>query len=237
MNAFCQRKNAEDLHQMRVEIKKLNAFIFFLKKQFGSNFYANILSPVKNIFKEAGVIRTAQVNLELAKKIDLKNPNVINDLIKRIDTGSLEFCMNRLEASKMMQRFVLQMLPSLKEIRTSRIKKFFRKEIEKSNPQLLGKLSTKEWHHLRKKIKILLYVHQFLNEDIQMKIKLNRSYLNNLQESIGMLHDVEIVSGLIDRNERAGKALVKKLGGEMALQERCLHEEIQNYNSKVFSRG
>src|SRR5450432_3680523 len=54
---FFISQNPEELHRMRVEIKKINALLFFVQ--------AGEKNSLKKIFKHDGLIRNTQVNLQL----------------------------------------------------------------------------------------------------------------------------------------------------------------------------
>ncbi len=66
-----KRFGVEDIHQLRVDIKKLRAILQFLefisKGEFNTNEHFNLFST---LFKDAGKVRTMQVNLFLINEID-----------------------------------------------------------------------------------------------------------------------------------------------------------------------
>ncbi len=62
----------QDIHQLRVNTKRINAIYQLIESATALNFNAEShLKPIKAIFKSAGKLREGQVNLELMKTYDL----------------------------------------------------------------------------------------------------------------------------------------------------------------------
>src|SRR5215218_8905532 len=73
MIKFCGNSDAEELHKLRVEIKKLKAYAAFASKLTGKNLKKK-LAPVTTVFRKAGEIRTANLNLEAIKQYGIRSP-------------------------------------------------------------------------------------------------------------------------------------------------------------------
>ncbi|UCG28604.1 MAG: CHAD domain-containing protein [Bacteroidales bacterium] len=62
----------EDIHQLRVNAKRINAIYQLIESATDLNFKADYhLKPIWDIFKSAGVLREGQVNLQLLQKYEL----------------------------------------------------------------------------------------------------------------------------------------------------------------------
>ena len=227
--SFCENQEPENLHKMRVEIKKLRSFIYFLRKLKLLNHYQNAIEPVKNIFKHGGRIRMAQVNLELAKKLRLKTKNFREEQNKIIETELLEFCLIQKSSVKSIKSLFKYILPFLRNIRDKRILDFFKKEIKKSRLKLQTDMNPEEWHSFRKQLKIILHIYHLQEEITAKKISLNSFYLDDLQESIGKWHDKIEAFGLINQKTRSGKLHAKKIIHESDLQKQEITVKANNF--------
>ena len=87
---FCVNKDPEEMHKLRVEIKKLRAFAAFASKITREDL-KRPLGPVIKIFKEAGKIRTAEMHLKLLKKYDIDIPGFKTEQETIVETLSVQF--------------------------------------------------------------------------------------------------------------------------------------------------
>jgi CHAD domain-containing protein len=230
--AFCENNDAEDLHKMRVALKKLKAFIYFLSKTTKLKHLPNLLVPVKAIFKHAGDIRNAQVNIELAKNFHLTNKRFCTAQEKIIEGESVRFWQRAEVSISTIERTVVSIFPYLKDVKTRRVVKFFRKEIKKSDHRLQKDLNTEEWHSFRKKIKIILYAYKLSGGSAEQKIYLNLLYLDDLQESIGKWHDIVMASDLIHQQTKPAKLLTQKLIHQSVAQKKELIAKVEGFTEK-----
>ena len=76
LKSFLKNSDQEDLHRFRVQVKKIRSFITLADSDEHVNL-AKHFKPVKSIFKQAGVIRDAYNNLELAKKYNMQQDEFI----------------------------------------------------------------------------------------------------------------------------------------------------------------
>ena len=233
LEAFCENRDSVDLHKMRLAIKKLKAFIYFLSKTTKLKNFTNLLSTLKPIFKHAGNIRNAQVTMELAKNFNLKNKRFCEEQEKIIESESVQFCRKALVSIDTIERTLLSIFPYLKDRKTKRIVEFFRNEIQKSGARLHTNMNTEEWHTLRKKIKNILYVYKMTGQSVIQKIPLNIRYLEDLQESIGKWHDIIMASDLIYQQTRSSKILSEKLHRQSIAQNEQLMNSVKEFLKKT----
>ena len=233
LQAFCENRDAEDLHKMRLAIKKLKAFIYFLANTTKLKHFPNFLSPLKPIFKHAGDIRNAQVNIELMKNFNLTNKRFCVEQEKIIESESVQFCRKALVSIDTIEKTLLSIFPYLKDKKAKRIVKFFKNEIQKSEARLHANMNTEEWHTLRKKIKNILYVYKMTGQSVIQKIPLNILYLGDLQESIGKWHDIMVASDLIYQQPKSSKILSDKLHRQSTSQNQQLINSVKEFSKKV----
>src|SRR5579872_4755604 len=73
LKAFLESGDQEELHQFRVQIKKLRAMLYLFEHTSRQHGIAKEFKPVRKIFKHAGQIRDAHINLQLSSRYVLKN--------------------------------------------------------------------------------------------------------------------------------------------------------------------
>src|SRR5665213_3812375 len=76
LRAFSEFGDTEELHRVRVEIKKMKALFSLVKNKSRANKFKKHFKPVQKLFEQAGKIRTAQVNLELLDHFHISNLQV-----------------------------------------------------------------------------------------------------------------------------------------------------------------
>ena len=233
LEAFCEKRDSVDLHKMRLAIKKLKAFIYFLSKTTKLKNFTNFLSPVKSIFKHAGNIRNAQVTMELTKNFNLKNKRFCVEQEKIVESESVQFCRKALVSIDTIEQTLLGIFPYLKDKKTKRIVKFFKNEIQKSETGLHKNMNTEEWHTLRKKIKNIIYIYKMTGQSVIQKIPLNIRYLEDLQESIGKWHDIMMASDLTYQQTGSSKILLEKLHLQSTAQNEQLISSVKEFSKKA----
>jgi CHAD domain-containing protein len=65
LTAFFELQNPEGLHHFRIQVKKMKALLFFLHNGVLEKHETKHLQLVQHIFKHAGRIRTAHLNIGL----------------------------------------------------------------------------------------------------------------------------------------------------------------------------
>jgi len=88
---FLKTKSQEDLHQFRVTIKKIRSLLRLLESGPGNKKLLKDFRPVKEIFKKAGHIRNAQINLQLSARFEMKDEDFLKAQRQVIEDGLSEF--------------------------------------------------------------------------------------------------------------------------------------------------
>jgi CHAD domain-containing protein len=210
INSFCTKKNPEELHKMRVEIKKLRAFISFAEKLTKEDFSKHI-QPVIKVFKQAGKMRTANLNLKMIRKYHIHNADFRKEQQAVFKTASEEFCASSEENRSSICESCSSIQDKCRDIDNKEIFKFYKKRIHSLSSFFSKKIDEKKLHARRKKIKILLYAESFLQRSVREKLKLNKSYLDTLQNAIGEWHDTALLIELFENMNFAGKETMEQL--------------------------
>ncbi len=193
LSGYTESGNEEDLHQLRVTLKKSRAVMhYFLHEQLHVKKITKLKKEIRNIFHTAGAIRAAQIQMQWMKK----NRNLI-----LLQTSSLkEDLLYYDELFKTDSKKSLNILSDVKrklgehssDTAGSTILQYaivLKQTIQSS----VKNLRQPGWHELRKTIKQLLYACNWQQEKDKIKLLTvkEHTYLDKLQESIGVWHDAE----------------------------------------------
>jgi len=194
--AYSENRNQEELHKLRVEMKKIKALVKLAEKCSTSKDLTATMAPLKKVFKGAGEIRNLQIELDLQKQHPTPGQR-ITQLQKEIDRKSKAF-IKQLEI-KALEKTYEELANVFKGIGNNSVIRLYKKQKDKLEKTFSEK---NEWHNGRKVIKRLLYIHDVLNKNLKKKLKLNLPYLEKLEESLGQWHDLELSVNAQPRTNR-----------------------------------
>lgn len=206
--AFCATEEPEELHQFRVQVKKVRALLLFMQDGLGSK----QLAPLRAIFKQAGKIRSAHIHLAFAEQYKVANAEFKKGQKKIANSESKRFCSKLSAHLKTLKKLHRTLSANFQDIENKIIVRECKKRIKKLSrffAQLdlpVGKL-----HLNRKRIKSLLYFCEVLPESLLQKLQLNTTYLDQLQDAIGQWHDVVAALDLLKKEGFTNKKMLEKL--------------------------
>lgn len=203
MVAFCRSGNLEELHHVRVEIKKIRALLSFT-----GNKKTKHLKPVKKVFKHAGVIRNAHLSLQLAVHYRISNRDLKNRQIKLFAVKASAFCRKLNRYLKNLEEPRQYFQRNFSDIKTRKVILHCKEQLRKS-AEFLKNPGPENLHEFRKEIKKLLYIHKVMPRSIVKKLKINKVYFDKLQELIGKWHDTHTALVLLKTNSSSSRALHK----------------------------
>jgi CHAD domain-containing protein len=148
-------------HQLRVELKKLNALFDLI--EFSSTKFRRkkVIKPFKTIFKQAGKVRDLQIEEATFKKYQEYNLLLkyrSNLCIQQLKEKKLFFSLLNLQTTKQLKNQYKKSIPFLSEIDREKVNSYLIKKkaeikIFLSQPNL----QTEQLHELRKLLKIYYY--------------------------------------------------------------------------------
>jgi len=210
VNNFCANKDHEELHKLRVEIKKLKAYASFVSKLTDDKL-KKTLEPLDEIFRMAGEIRTVHLNLESIQKYRVHAPG-----LKKEQKALGENVSEQLSVSS--QRYIHNIKTACSSIRSlcedimnKKICRLYSKKIDSLSSFFGQHFDEKKLHSRRKIIKMLLYTENFLPKKIRRELALNTSYMDILQDVAGKWHDAIIAIELLESSPYAGKEKPERL--------------------------
>ena len=184
LKSYLKTDEQEGLHQFRVKIKKLNAFLILSDKATPHPALLKQFKPIKKIFKQAGVLRDACLNLEFIKLFQPDNETAQEILIKN---ATAEFKSNGHKYLRKIKKVHRPLKKEIKSIKDASINHFYNGQLRQIALMLTRRQFNEQLHDCRKRIKILLYNYKPAKQSLS--IQLNEDYLDQLQQTIGDWHD------------------------------------------------
>ncbi|HEY5462444.1 MAG TPA: CHAD domain-containing protein [Hanamia sp.] len=189
----------EDYHQLRVEIKKVNALmvlISYCHKDFKKKKY---FKPFKSIFKQSGKIRDLQLEESVLEKYSATSIEGfllrVKNEIKKEEKNFHLLIQNNFK--RKINKSYKKIVTYLKEMQPNKVENFIKKETRKLKELILiTPLKGHDLHELRKALKIDLYNKKSLN----LQDKNGWEEKNDFQELLGNWHDSKMLSNLIEKS-------------------------------------
>lgn len=207
---FAKRTDAEHIHQLRVNLKKLRA-LEFLQDEVHGNIAKKLHRPVRKLFRQAGKIRDAQVSAHLLRESGIRSARFFTQqkqivakeakkLVRLVDDIGNQLVARNLETWKRIQ-----------PISDRQYGKVLRRLEKKITYWFVPRLRVKDLHDSRKEIKRLVYLHELLPGRIRDKINVNTAQYKKLEDSIGKWHDSIYAAELIQKNLPREPAVQRRL--------------------------
>lgn len=181
----------ETFHQLRVEIKKLNALAGLLEKCVSGFPKKRLLKPFNKVFKQAGKIREFQINLEFIERFNTGNhlPQLRLFMQQQIEHEKLVF-FSLVNTSFLPEigQSAQRIEPFLTKMQKKNVRILMQKEQKKITKLLSGRtIQASTLHQLRKRLKSYSYNLKIVSQpefDLQ---------LTDLSEMLGNWHDGQVV--------------------------------------------
>jgi len=230
---FLEKGGQEDLHQFRVQIKKLRAMLSLIEGTSRQTGLLRDFKPVRKIFKYAGRIRDAHINLQLSERYDLKNEVFKAGQQKIIEEGTSAFRSGGEKYIRNIKDSYRRLKKQLPKVDDNSIADFYKNQLA----QIAGKLAhsnfNEEMHDNRKLIKVLVYNHKFADKAINGSLHLNSDYLDKLQSAIGEWHDNVVAAQLFASPELNDQPVVVKINKKNASVKRRITTLADDFIKKA----
>lgn len=185
--AFFEKEDQEELHRFRVQVKKLRAFLILSDSTGHEPNLMRYFKPVKKIFKEAGEIRNAFINQELAKEHQTGDNAFISSQGQLQIDATVKFRSNRdkhLEKIKDTHETIKEKIRSISDLH---INLFYQNVLQQISRTLTNLKFNEDLHDCRKQVKNLMYNHKLVHS--ALAIGFNADYMHQVQTVIGDWHD------------------------------------------------
>ncbi|PSL36161.1 CHAD domain-containing protein [Chitinophaga ginsengisoli] len=234
VHAFAGSGDQEALHKLRVEIKKLKAFSKLTKLYKGEK-EITIKKNIRKIFHRAGLIREANINLQMIKQFDIHQPAFNTEAKDTIRQETAKFRLYRTHYNDDIRNTAVSFLNSLRPVHNHDIKHWVNRQLKKI-AEVVTTTSTDQLHEARKRIKNLVYVHDILQKRLAAALTLNIDYLDQLQDVIGKWHDTAVAVELLTAHNSGSKAKITALQKEHDKADKAIHTIGDGFWDKVVKR-
>lgn len=232
--AFYDTQDADQLHQMRVQVKKIRALLNQLTDAEDQKKTSRYLKKLKEIFKHAGKLRNVHVNLEVMDNLNIINEDFIAQQQEILANETSLLYAKHDEYVKSLKKAFKVFSKQFDDIRDKKVFRLFERQVNS-----LGKYFENEWsfdaqlHEARKHIKELLYLHHALNEEQTQRFTLNTEYLHDLQDMIGKWHDHLLTLELMNEQSPVPSEMVEQLNEQISQLEAEICTMGQDFKDKT----
>ena len=216
LKGFLATGDQEELHQFRVQIKKLRAMLELFENTSKQHKLLKQFKPVKKIFKYAGSIRDAYTSLQLTAKYELKNEDFETGQQKIIADGTSNFQHKGKEFLKSIKQTYKLLIKQLAKVDDRLIAGYYQNQLNHVAAGMAISNFTEDMHTNRKLIKILVYNHKLADHALEGVINFNTAYLDQLQRAIGDWHDNVVAAALFSSAELNDKPIAAKINRKNA---------------------
>lgn len=231
LKAYLETGEQDHLHKFRVKVKKLRALLIMAdsdthKKQLQKDF-----KPVREIFKKAGDIRSAYINLKLAEEYKVNDDVFVVDQNKLMEDAANAF---RLKGEKYIDKLKTpykNIEGDIKSISDTHINQFYTENLNIISNILANLHFDDTLHECRTWIKILLYNYALVEPVLH--VKLNVDYLHDVQAGIGDWHDNELAKELFVSRELNDAALLSRIKRKHTRLENNIKKLVTNFYTQA----
>lgn len=232
--AFYDTQDAEELHQMRVQVKKIRALLDQLTDAGDQKKTTRYLKKLKEIFRHAGKLRSVHVNLEVMDNLNINNDDFVAQQQEILANETSLLYAKHDEYVKSLKKAFKVFSKQFDDIRDKKVFRLFERQIKN-----LAQYFDSDWtfdlrlHEARKHIKELLYLHRALNEEQTQLFALNTEYLNDLQDIIGKWHDHVLTLQLVDDQFSVQTDIIDQLAEQISQLEAEISLMSQDFKQKA----
>jgi CHAD domain-containing protein len=206
--------SAEDLHHLRIAIKKMKSFQTFLSPSTGKKY----IRPLKKIFAESGNVRDIHIaNLIEADHFKL-SPAIKNKRQREFIDAYQKFALHTAAYPKCFAKTSKRLQSKIRNVPVHSIKNHFSLALD-AIPKNLSTDNDKKIHSCRKRLKNLLYLYHMLSESLQEKLQFPIDDIDKLQDMIGKWHDLVIAEPILKKRMSSTQILVITREKENLLKE------------------
>jgi CHAD domain-containing protein len=194
---FAKRTDADHMHEIRVELKKLRALIF-LQEESGNSIEKKEKALLKKLFRAAGKVREAQVTSQLVRNVKLNAKPVISaerEKVARYAKAFVKLMQSETDAIVLLNTRMWKKIKAVPRKKVEAIQRELMNDIRKAFKPALkpGKL-----HDSRKLIKKYVYSDSLKKkEGPEKELSAVTNRLKRLEAEIGKWHDIEATVEII----------------------------------------
>ena len=208
--AYSASGSQESLHRIRVEVKKIKAFLQFAGSVGRSKDAPAQTRGLKKMFRRAGKIRDAGIHLQLMQQFHVPDAAFRAGEAQVIEQLSQAFREDSAYFDKSLRQTFRKLLGTLHPVRKRDVRDWLTGRLG-AIAGIVASPGTDQLHQARKEVKSLMYFLGMLPGRLTRQSKINIPYLDQLQDAIGKWHDLDITVSLLTSRKLGGRKVVGRL--------------------------
>ena len=233
--AFARSADPEDLHRLRLGLKKLKAFSFMVEKTGALEKPPAGLTEIWQLFREAGEVRDRWMEHQLLSKLEGIPDSIPRTHAESEKEARARFIARAPEWTTKLQQLIQVPDPGFGKISKRKLEKLFRKQLAKLSNSLSKKNTPESLHPCRKKIKRLMILFSITRKE-GLELRAGMDYLDQLQDIIGLWHDTEMVLKMLPKTKET-QGVRQKLTGLGAGQLARARSMASRFEKKALKKG
>lgn len=224
----------EELHQFRVKTKRINALFALVN---ACNPDSDLIIESKHLarlFKEAGKIRTADLNISLMNKYGFTDEALQREQYELLDRLVLIFKLDLDTKIRKLRKSLRKIRTKLFDIKNDAVVAFCNDLISSEIQFFSGTYHNSGLHENRKKIRHLLTALKLLNKRRTDQLRVNVEYLYNLQLQIGEWHDLLMFATNFNGAGIENELLLQNLNVQVNSKMSGINDMVLDFENKLF---
>jgi CHAD domain-containing protein len=223
LQGFLETGSQDALHDFRVQVKKLRAFLMLADSIDDRPKLIRHFKPVRKIFKKAGDIRNAHINLKLARTYKIESDAFVLEQDQLMQQAADDF---RLKG----ERYITKLKDAHKELKDEikpvsdlLVNQYYTEHLQQVANSLNNIHFDDSLHECRKWIKVLIY--NFKLAHTSLETAFNETYLHHIQNAIGNWHDNVLAKELFISHGLSDETLMARINRK--------HKQLENKIKKL----
>lgn len=229
LKSYLETGDQDDVHKFRTQVKRLRAMLIMADSAAGKKQLQKDFKPVRQIFKKAGDIRSAHINLKLAKQYKVEDDAFIIEQNKLMEDAANAFKLNGEKYIEKLKAAHKTIEAAIKPISDAHINQFYTQQLHHINDSFSNLRFDDSLHECRKWIKILLYNNRLVQPSLHIKI--NEEYLDDVQTAIGDWHDNILAKELFEGAGFNDPALISRISRKHTKLENNIKKLVPDFYS------
>ena len=233
LEKFIKNGEQEELHQFRVQVKKLRAMLELLDINSAKHPLQNDFKPVRKIFKRCGEIRSAFINLQYGQRFQFKNEDFFMNHLYEIEKGTNEVKELGKQYLKIIKSAHDDIGDDLQHVGNKDIVEFYKAKLYNIGSFLENLQFNDELHDTRKQIKTLMYNRKIAQNALDGKLQISNDYLDKLQTLMGDWHDNVLALELFSSAGFNSKPIITKIKNQNTHLKRSITTLAHDFERKA----
>jgi CHAD domain-containing protein len=231
LQSFLKTGSQDDLHDFRVQVKKLRAFLVMADSVADRSKLEKRFKPVRKIFKKAGDIRNAFINLKLAKTYRIENDDFILQQDRLMQQAADQFRLKGFKYLEKLKDARKEIAAEIKPLDDHLVNNFYTTQLHNIAGSLADIHFDESLHQCRKWIKILMY--NLKVNGLSLDITVNPVYLQDMQTAIGNWHDNVMAKALFASNGSSDNLVQARISKKHKSLENKIIKLIQDFYNQA----